>query len=156
VIATIAGSGVAGYSGDGGKATLSQLNLPYGWPLDAAGNLYIADLGTTSCAACHWTGSSPPLPPVLPMETAAQLGGGPGRQPLYLRVRRAPRPKGVADGKVAVVAGTGKPGFSGDGGPPDQAQLAYPAGLAIDRGGALLIADSQNNRVAADFCMEAP
>lgn len=45
VIHTIAGTGVAGFSGDGGPAALAQLNAPYGVAVDRAGNVYIADLG---------------------------------------------------------------------------------------------------------------
>ncbi len=44
-IQTIAGTGIAGFSGDGGPASAAQLNQPYGLALDHAGNLYIADLG---------------------------------------------------------------------------------------------------------------
>ena len=42
-IATVAGTGQAGYSGDGGTATQAQLNSPYGIALDTANNLYIVD-----------------------------------------------------------------------------------------------------------------
>src|ERR1700691_3945969 len=45
IIRTIAGNGVAGFAGDGGPASASQLNSPYGMAFDFAGNLYIADLG---------------------------------------------------------------------------------------------------------------
>ena len=45
VITTLAGTGVAGFSGDGGPATAAQLNLPYGLAADLAGYLYVADLG---------------------------------------------------------------------------------------------------------------
>ena len=42
---TVAGTGVSGYSGDGGPAANSQLTRPYGLAVDGAGNLYIADQG---------------------------------------------------------------------------------------------------------------
>ena len=43
IITTVAGTGTAGYSGDGGKATAATLNQPYGITLDRAGNIYVAD-----------------------------------------------------------------------------------------------------------------
>src|ERR1039457_418255 len=45
IVTTIAGTGVAGFSGDGGSAVNAQLNFPYGLALDSAGNLYVADYG---------------------------------------------------------------------------------------------------------------
>src|ERR1700722_9381244 len=45
VIETIAGTGILGFSGDGGPAAQARLNSPYGLALDPQGNLYIADLG---------------------------------------------------------------------------------------------------------------
>jgi hypothetical protein len=51
------------------------------------------------------------------------------------------------DGRRLVVAGTGEPGFAGDGGPADAAQLASPSAVAAAADGALLIADIESNRV---------
>ncbi len=45
VITTVAGNGIAGFSGDNGPATSAQLNYPMGVAVDSAGNLYIADVG---------------------------------------------------------------------------------------------------------------
>src|SRR5262249_14275241 len=45
VITTLAGTGAAGFSGDGGPAGSAQLNLPYGVAVDAGGVVYVADLG---------------------------------------------------------------------------------------------------------------
>jgi streptogramin lyase len=50
-------------------------------------------------------------------------------------------------GTITTVAGTGTPGFSGDGGPAIEARLKDPADLAFDADGNLLIADASNNRV---------
>jgi sugar lactone lactonase YvrE len=51
------------------------------------------------------------------------------------------------DGRLTVVAGTGEPGFGGDGGPADKAQLAAPSDLAFDGDGRLLVADTFNHRI---------
>src|SRR5207244_7924167 len=48
VITTVAGTGVAGYSGDGGAATLAKLVSPVGLDLDASANLYVADYGNST------------------------------------------------------------------------------------------------------------
>src|SRR5271154_2756703 len=50
-------------------------------------------------------------------------------------------------GALTTYAGTGTPGNAGDGGPATQAELAFPAGLALDANGNLFIADSNNNRI---------
>jgi trimeric autotransporter adhesin len=52
-----------------------------------------------------------------------------------------------ADGKIALIAGTGVSGFSGDGKQAASAQISYPNGLAVDSSGNLFIADSLNNRI---------
>ncbi len=51
------------------------------------------------------------------------------------------------DGVITPIAGTGVEGFSGDGGPPEEAQLAQPTGLAIGPDGAIYIADRENFRI---------
>src|SRR5204863_443032 len=50
-------------------------------------------------------------------------------------------------GHIYTVAGNGNEGFSGDGGPATEAQLDFPASVAVDAAGNLLIADTGNNRV---------
>jgi len=161
IITTLAGTGVAGFSGDGGPATAAQLNLPYGLAADLAGNLYVADLGNdrvrrigpdgviTTVAGNGNQGSSgdggaaTDAQLLTPRNVAVDAAGN-----LYFsefdghRVRKV-TPAGI----ISTVAGTGVAGFSGDGFPAVNAQLDFPAGLAVDRLGALYIADSQNNRV---------
>ena len=71
---------------------------------------------------------------------------------LYFSEFEGHRVRKVApDGRISTVAGTGLAGFRGDGSSALSAQLSYPAGLAIDRFGALHIADSGNNRVRKIF-----
>ncbi len=106
-ISTIAGTGIAGYSGDNGAATSAQLNYPIGLSLDSAGDLYFADENNDV-------------------------------------VRKITALSGV----ITTVAGTGTPGFgNGDGGPATAAQLFFPAGTAIDPVGNLIIDDSGNDRI---------
>ena len=101
-----AGTGVAGFGGDGLPAVQAQLNLPSGVAVDRAGNVLVADT-------------------------------------LNDRVRRVD----AITGTITTVAGSGTPGFSGDGGNATAAQLNAPAGLAVDRAGNLYIADSFNRRI---------
>ncbi len=98
-ISTYAGNGSGTSSGDGGPATSASLYYPYGVAVDAAGNVYIAELNGN-------------------------------------RVRKVTR-----DGVISTYAGNGRVGNSGDSGQATAAQLFQPAGLAVDRGGNLYIAE---------------
>ena len=159
IITTVAGTGAAGVNGDGGPAVSAALNLPYGLAADAAGNLYIADLGNNrvrrvspdgviSTYAGGGTASDDGGPAIAaalhtPRNLAIDAVGN-----LYVSEFEGHRVRKVTpDGHIATVAGTGLAGFAGDGGPATAAQLAYPAGLALDRAGNLYIADSQNQRI---------
>ncbi|HWB86493.1 MAG TPA: hypothetical protein VG675_20290 [Bryobacteraceae bacterium] len=158
VISTVAGTGAAGFSGDSGPAAAAQLNLPYGLAADAAGNLYIADLGnnrvrrispdgiiTTVAGNGQKAASADGVAAVkagllTPRNVAVDASGT-----LYISEFEGHRVRKVtSDGRIFTVAGTGVAGFRGDGGPATAAQLNFPAGLALDRTGALYIADSQN------------
>jgi uncharacterized protein (TIGR03437 family) len=160
-ITTVAGNGTAGFSGDGGPATSAQLNLPYGVAVDLNGYLYIADLhnnrvrrvspaGTIETyAGSNGDGSSGDGGPATsaqmlsPRNVAVDSAGN-----LYIAEFAAHRVRKVApNGLISTAAGTGIEGFRGDGGPATAAQLAFPAGLALDRAGNLYVADSQNQRI---------
>jgi uncharacterized protein (TIGR03437 family) len=161
VITTVAGTGAAGFSGDGGPATSAQLNLPYGIAVDLAGYLYIADLnnsrvrrvspdGTINTYAGSGgqgsTGDGGPATSaqmLTPRNVAVDAAGN-----LYISEFGGHRVRKVTpDGRIATAAGTGIAGFGGDGGSATIAQLAFPAGLSLDRQGNLYIADSQNQRI---------
>ena len=161
VIATIAGTGIAGFSGDGGSALNAQLNLPYGLALDSAGNVYVADLGNqrvrritpdgiiTTVAGTGRKASSPdgaaPTDTSLlsPRNVAIDAAGD-----LYIAEFEGHRIRKLTpDGKLSTVVGTGVAGSSGDGNRASAAQIDYPAGMAFDRAGALYFADSGNNLV---------
>ena len=148
-IQTVAGTGLSGFSGDGGPATLAQLSHPYGVAVDAAGNLYIADLGNScvrkvaldgiisTIAPTHGTKLMSPRNVAIDADGTLYVSDFGGHQVYRLST----------NGAMTVFAGTGKAGVSGDGGPAALAQLNSPAGLTLDSSGALYIADSGNNRI---------
>ena len=162
-IHTIAGTGTAGFSGDGGPATAAALNQPYGLAFDHFGNLYIADLGNARVRKISGDGAIQTVAGggALPATNGAQ--GGPatsaqlneprnvamdGNGNLYISDFGANQVYGVStNGSLTLVAGNGAAGFAGDGGNALQAELNAPAGLAVDGMGALYIADSGNSRV---------
>lgn len=162
VITTVAGTGEAGYSGDGGPATLARLNQPAYLALDAAGNLYVTDLGNNRIRRIDRSGvittvagsgergvggeGTPALttPLALPGRVAVDAAGN-----LYIPEQGANRVRRVApDGTIATVAGrvSFRP-FGGDGGPATEAALSLPTAVLIDRNGNLLIVDTGHNRL---------
>ncbi|MEV0963164.1 RICIN domain-containing protein [Streptomyces sp. NPDC049910] len=160
-ISTVAGTGAAGFSGDGGPPASARLNNPYAVAVDGAGGLCIADCGNQrvrkitsdgTISTVAGTGSvgfggdgGPATAARLhtPLSVAVDSTGN-----LYIadygnhRIRKI-----TSDGTISTVAGTGAAGFSGDGGPPASAQLNNPFGLAVDCVDTLFIADHANNRV---------
>jgi DNA-binding beta-propeller fold protein YncE len=156
-ISTVAGTGQAGFAGDGGPATAAQLNLPISVVPDDAGHLYIADVGNHRVrmvgpdgAIRTVAGGGNPVdglgdgglatearldtPMQLVLDGAGNLFVADSRD---LRIRRV-GPVGI----INTVAGTGKAGFAGDGGPATQALLSGPWGLAMDMAGNLYFSDA--------------
>ena len=77
-ISTIAGTGVTGYTGDGGAATSAKLYFPYGVALDSGGNVYISDSSTTPSAKLQWPQASSVRSPETAHSASAAMAG---RQP---------------------------------------------------------------------------
>ncbi len=163
-INTFAGTGVSGYSGDGGPAYLAKLSGPRGVATDTIGNIYITCLpngvvrkidvnGIITTVAGNGTvgmsGSGGPA-------TAAQLNmtGGGGlfvdkAGNIYITCTGSSRICKVdaSTGIINTIAGTGTAGYSGDGGPATAAQLNGPLGLCLDGSGNVYIADGTNFRI---------
>jgi len=158
---TFAGTGVAGFSGDGGPASQAQLSAPGGFAR-TAGGLYIADTGNNRV---RLVGQDSVIRTFAGNGTAGFSGdGGPAAQAaldapldvalaadgvtLYIADTGNNRVRKVApDGTITTVAGNGTAGFSGDGGAATQAQLDTPSGVALDPAGNLYIADTASHRV---------
>ena len=168
IIATIAGTGAAGFSGDGGMATAARLDLPTALALDTAGNLYVADTenhrvrriaaatGAITTVAGNgveaFAGDNGPASAASidsPNGLALDSSGN-----LYIADTHNGRVRMVsaATGLISTVAGAGVVGgnvqsFGGDNGPATAAGLALPRGLAMDAVGNLYFADSANHRI---------
>lgn len=156
-IVTVAGTGTAGFSGDGGPATAAQIAAPTRLALDAAGNLYFVDSrnfrvrristgGTIATVAGGGTtfpaDSIPATQAGLPDLKAIAVDS---QANLYLAAQWIQ--KVTTDGVIHVIAGNGTYNFSGNGGPATAAQLWEPGDVAIDATGGILIADTWNNMV---------
>jgi DNA-binding beta-propeller fold protein YncE len=158
-----AGSGIRGFTGDGGPSIESNLRGPRGVAVDEYGNVYIADSGNrrirridaatgviTTVAgngergSAGDGGSALEASLVSPRSVAIDHNGN-----LYIldwgsnRVRRVDHETGI----ITAYAGTDEAGFRGDGGPATLAQMWGPLGIALDSDGNLYIADQLNHRI---------
>ncbi len=157
-ITTLAGTGEAGSSGDGGPAADAQLEGPSALAVDEAGSLYIAQFGESRIRKVDASGTittvvggrggadgEPATEPTLGNVTGLAIDANGDlliADQFNFRIRRLAR-----DGSLTTVAGTGQVGYAGDGGPATAAQLKYPSGIAADSQGNLFIADQDGNRI---------
>jgi hypothetical protein len=170
----LAGTGSPGFNGNGKGAIKTSLNAPGAVVEDAAGDLFIADAGncrvrevpvrtgqafgipvragrvaTLVGGSCRNAKANPPPTALaiapngnlyIAFATAARVMVLPARNMTSFGER-------LAMGKLTRVAGTGVPGFGGDGGSALKAQFDDPTGLAVDAAGDLLVADTANCRL---------
>lgn len=165
IITTVAGTGTAGYSGNGGPATSALLNAPEGLSFDAAGNLYFTDTGNfivrrvdavtgiittiagTPGVSGYFGDGGPASAALFSTEPDDILQACNGN--LYItddfnnRVRMIDAVTGI----IITIAGNGTPGYTGDGGPAASAQLDHPEALALNSLGELLVADYSNGAI---------
>ena len=169
IISTYAGTGVAGFSGDGGAATSAELNYPYGGALDSSGNLYVADTINHVIRVISSTGIIVTYAGTIPnVYSGVELWGSTGDGGAATNARLH-SPSGVVvsasgslyiadtfNNKIRVISsagiittyvGTGVAGSSGDGGAANNAQLSNPVAVAVGLSGSLYIADSGNNKI---------
>jgi cyclophilin family peptidyl-prolyl cis-trans isomerase len=166
VISTVAGTGTAGNSGNGGLATAATLNEPQSIAVDSSGDIFIADTtnnvirevlkatgnistvagGGTNTAASY---SGPPLGVqfAFPLAIAIDASGN-----LYVadtnnNVVRKITAVGTANAAISTIAGSGTGGDTGDGGSATAAELSSPLGVTVNAAGQVFIADGGNNAI---------
>src|SRR5438552_10934653 len=161
-ITTFAGTGAAGFSGDGGRATEAQLNNPYSITRGPDGGLYICDMenhrirkvsrdgNITTVAGTGKRGYSGDGGPALqaelnePYEARFDKSGN----MFFVEMRNHTVRRVDSRTKfISTVAGSGKEGFSGDGGPATKAELRQPHSIQFDGKGYLYLCDIGNNRI---------
>jgi len=161
IITTVSGNGAAGFSGDGGPATVAELNLLEAVAVDAVGDLFIADTGnnrirqisaagqTITTIAGGGTGGDggPAIRATLagPFGAAANARGD-----IFFTDEASDRVRKVdtLNGIITTVAGNGFANFGGDGGPGTEASLNFPESqVAVDNAGNVFFDDVSNFRV---------
>ena len=163
VIDTAAGTGKKGYSGDGGPATTAQLSEPFHCDLDGKGNLFIAEAsnhcirrvnlktGVVATAAGvgkkGFSGDGGPATKATFNEPYAVVVAPAGDLFIIDRLNACVRKVDGKTGVISTVAGTGKKGYSGDGGAGNKAQLVEPNDCILNGKDGLLIADVGDWRI---------
>jgi len=163
IITTLAGNGQAGYSGDGGPAAKAQFKQPHSIQFGPDGSLYVCDIGnnvirkidmkTGTISTFAGTGKPGPTP------DGAAIEGTPLKGPrsldfdkagnLWLCTREGNQvfKFDLAEGKIQHIAGNGKKGLDGNGGPAKDATLSGPKGITIDAEGNAWLADCESHTI---------
>ena len=162
IITTIAGTGAAGFSGDGAAATAAMLDIPFSIALDAAGNIYFTDYSQNVVRKINTSGIISTIAGVGGIAGYSGVGGPATAALLSTPLGIAVDGTGnvffsnslnsvvqeITTGGILVnVAGNGTAGYSGDGAAATAASLNQPTGLARDASGNIYIAEFANSVV---------
>ena len=163
IVSTVAGTGRPGFDGDGGPASRASLHHPIALQFDAAGDLFVCDIGnhrvrridTTTGRIDTVAGSGMRGTPEDGAPFASAPFHGPrtldfdARGDLWLALRegnqvwRLDRKAGTA----RLIAGTGQKGMGGNGGPARRATLSGPKGLSVGPDGRVYVADTESHSI---------
>ncbi len=156
-VTTIAGNKIEGYGGDGEQAIQASLKYPLDVTIDAKGNIIIADSNNDRVRKVDEQGIITTI--AGNGEEGYSGDGGPATEASLSPTDIDIDPNGniiIADcnnhrirkineqGIITTIAGNGKEGYSGDGGPATEASLKYPSGITVDATGNIFIVDSWN------------
>ncbi|MGC1967209.1 MAG: choice-of-anchor D domain-containing protein [Candidatus Acidiferrales bacterium] len=173
IISTIAGTGIAGFSGDGGPASAAQINSPRAPNYDSLGNLYFVDtsnhrvrkIDKTTGFISTVVGSGGFASTNQGCQNGGYTGdGGPATMatlqcPLGLAIdandnlyiadylNSAIREVDAKTQIITTIVGNGTPGYTGDNGPASKATLSFPDRVSVNGAGNLFISDTGNNVV---------
>jgi DNA-binding beta-propeller fold protein YncE len=164
IISTVAGSGKMGFSGDGGPATKATLKNPHSIAFDNEGRLYICDIGnhrirkvdlkTGIIETFAGTGERKPTPDGArikgtPLNGPRALDYDANTNELFLALREGNQVyrMDLNDQTLHHIAGTGKSGYQGDGGPAKDALLSGPKGVALGPEGDIYLADTESHTI---------
>jgi streptogramin lyase len=162
-ISTVAGSGKKGFSGDGGPAIEATMNRPHSIALDFDDNLYICDIGnhrirkvdlkTGIISTFSGTGEKKNTPNGAPVSGTPLKGPRAldfdGDHSLYLALREGNAVYQIDLESMTFhhLGGTGKTGYTGDGGPAQKADLSGPKGIALGTNGDIYLADTESHTI---------
>jgi hypothetical protein len=158
IITTLAGTGIGGFSGDGGPATAAQIKVAYGLWSDSMGNVYFADPnnrrirrvdGLTNIITTFAGGGTSLVdggPATNAQFTDPAYVYGDKQGNIYIGDKCRLWKVNISTNIITTISGNGIYGLSGDGGPATAAQIS-PAGMLCDAQSNLLIADRGNSRI---------
>jgi streptogramin lyase len=163
IITTVAGTGKAGFAGDDGPAIKAQFNQPHSLAFDASGHLFVCDilnhrirkidLATGTITTWAGTGERKTAADGSPIQGSPLNGpraiafARDGKCWLALREGNAVLLLDPEANEIKRIAGTGKSGFTGNGGPAIEATLSGPKCVSLDAKGNVYLADTESHSI---------